>query len=405
MSAKKKDKQEKELARNEKAESKQEIESKSSTAASKKTAVPDKPGTDAVKQASVPPPEAKKTEAEVVAESPSPSASDETPASKKEPEKAKPSRKKSVGAGEGDLVLSGYFKALCSASPPNVPLMDVPLAYKIVNVASAVLYQRCLVDFDNCNSNINIPMVNKVREEKKVKVLLSVGGPAGNFQYLNSSGSVDTFYNSLFSHVYLPWGFDGVTFDVQQLNQANRSFVTDGIRKFKEFAVRNEVEPFISITARPTFACPDADGMSGIWNQLVPVINELNDENLLDLIQIMAYNYGSDYDPLESKGVPVGKPKEMLEYIFKSYADPFEITLESQTLKYNGFDPGRLMLGVLASADTGLKDFVPVSVVNEAIQELKQAYPDGIGGAMVYNINYDASKSYEFSQGLLSGNE
>jgi chitinase len=408
MSAKKKDNQEKELTRHAKAESEQEIDSQSSAAASKKAAAPDKPGTDTAGQAPVPQPDAEKNEEEAGTGTPSPSKSNIPSSPKKDGENVKSSsRKKIPRANEGELVLSGYFKAICSASPPNVPLADVPGYYKIVNVNTAILDQRALVDFDNCNSNINMPMVNNVQEKKKVKVLLSVGGPGGNFQNLKGSGSVDTFYNSLFSHVYLPWGFDGVTFDIQQLSQANRSYVTEGIRRFKAFALRNNIDPFISITALPTFVCPDAHQMSGIWNQLVPVINELNNENLLDLIQVMAYNYGSEYDPLESKGVPVGKPKEMLEYIFKSYADPFEITLEpeSKTLQYNGFDPGKLMLGVLASAETGLKNFVPVNLVNEAIQELNQTYPDGIGGAMVYNINYDARKSYEFSQGLISGNK
>jgi chitinase len=401
MSTKKKETQEKELSKNNKLEPNQDITAENSVKSSGKTGAAGTSEKDAPEQTATPPIKVEKTGAPEVEAEPPASKKD-----KKEIEKAKtPSEWKKGGSGEAELALSGYFKAICSSTPPNVPLADVPLTYKIINVATAVLDQHALVDFDNCNSNINIPMVKMVREEKKVKVLLSVGGPEGNFQYLNSSGSVDTFYNSLFSHIYQLWGFDGVTFDIQQLNQANRSYVIEGIKRFKEYSTRQNVGALISITARPTFVCPDAGGITGIWNQLVPVINELKKDNLLDLIQIMAYNYGSDYDPLKEKGVPVGKPKEMLEYIFNSYVNPFEIQIESQTLQYDGFEPGKLMLGVLASADTGLKDFVPVALVNEAIQDLNQEHSPGIGGAMVYNINYDAQKSYEFSNRLLLGNK
>ncbi|MGD2085911.1 MAG: glycosyl hydrolase family 18 protein [Candidatus Aminicenantes bacterium] len=406
MSEKKKDIKEKEIKEKEndikksgKVEKRQEKSAGNSAKTREKTAEAHRPGKNDLQQTPPLPGDEDIPETlEVEAEASSPSTKAQSGTAEKNTDSSKvPQRKKKVGSGE--LTLSGYFKAICSATPPNVPLMDVPAYYKTVNVANAVLDQRALVDFDSCNMNINIPMVQKVREQKKVKVLLSVGGPHGNFQFLNSSGSVDTFYNSLFSHIYQPWGFDGVTFDVQQLDQKNRPYVIEGIRKFKEFANLHKVETLISISARPTFVCPDVDGIIGIWNQLVPVINDLKKDNIIDFIQIMAYNYGSDYDPLKEKGVPVGKPKEMLEYIFNSYANPFE----SGSLKYDGFDPDKLMLGVLASADTGLKDFVPVNLVNEALQELNQEHASGIGGAMVFNINYDAQKDYEFSKGLLSG--
>jgi len=405
MSEKKKDIKEKDIKKTGKVEQEQEKPADSSAETSGKTAEPPGPGENDLQQTPPLPGDGDMPETlEMGAEAePSSTKAKPTTVEKAAGNSKVPGGKKK--GSDGELTLSGYFKAICSAEPPNVSLIDAPVYYRIANVATAVLDQRALVDFDNCNRNINIPMIQKVREEKKVKVLLSVGGPNGNFQFLNSSGSVDTFYNSLFSHIYQPWGFDGVTFDVQQLDYTNRSYVTEAIRKFKEFASLHKVEALISITARPTFVCPDADGIIGIWNQLVPVINDLKKDNIIDLIQIMAYNYGSDYDPLKEKGVPVGKPKKMLEYIFTSYANAFEIKIDSKTLKYDGFDPGKLMLGVLASADTGLKDFVPVNLVNEAIQELNQQHTAGIGGAMVFSINYDAQKDYEFSKGLLSGNQ
>lgn len=331
----------------------------------------------------------------------------------------------STDSGE-DLKFAGYFRAASrqNSDPPDVPLEKVPSYYKVINVDPAILVKYALIEYDYNPLNINIPMVTAAQDLRNVKVLLSVGGKNGQFNLLNSNANVTNFYNAL-KDLYRMWGFDGVTFDIRQLDDTNRPFVIKAIRKFKKYFQEEEFfqpeeeegeeerpgalppkDPLISITALPTYVCPAAEGIYDIYNQLVPVINGL--KGIIDLIQVMAYDYGSDYNefitsPPISHPPPVGDPKGMLEYIFSSYVETFEFSkpIEMDDKKINGYkgiDSDRVILGVLASGDTGMKNFVLADEVNEVIQTLRKKYVKGIGGVMISNINYDNKNEYKFSK-------
>ncbi|MCP5047905.1 MAG: hypothetical protein GY940_12085 [bacterium] len=317
------------------------------------------------------------------------------------------------------LTLAGYFHAAGTSFLSNLPLNNVPGYYNLVNVAAAVLTPDALLNFDYNSLNINKPMIKEVQSEKNMKVLLSVGGENGNFNFLDGSDKVTNFYNSLREY-YTDWGFDGFNFDIRELNNNNVPYIIRAIQWFRE----SYPQATLSLTAQAADVSPDAGDMTGKWNQLVPVINQLG--NSLDWIQIMAYGYGAAFQEIQTykdsapvvppasppastpdstpePGIPIGDPKAMLEYIFTSFVKPFIFSNPGQESEitgvtgYYGFDSSKLSLGVLPISFLGPEYYVDPDTLKEVIGDLRDKKKESAGGVMISSINDDARNIYDFS--------
>lgn len=395
-------------------EAKEAVKEKKATAPAKKTVkketappTPPEPEKKPVEKQEKP---VEKTAPKAVAETKAPET--KAPETKAPINKTEPQQPVKAAAAQDDplLHLAGYLQGWCEQGL-NVSLNEVPDEFKVINIQYATLDNYAVVRFDPCSTNINIPELREVQKQKKIKVMLTVGGPDGNFGFLNSSGNVTNFYNSLWT-LYQSWGFDGITFDIQQLDKKNRQFVIDGIRKFKERCP----ESLISIAAQPTYVCPPYDNIGGVYNQLVPVIAyekqgsggapEFIMKEQIDFIQVLAYNYGDAYDKLRSKAtsppteIPPDATPEMLEFIFNSYVSPFTVTentpgSEPQTFNYPGYPADKIYLGVIAFQSSIYTDYVAPDDVKTALNALTQK-----AGATVFNINYDAQTNYSFTNAI-----
>ena len=313
------------------------------------------------------------------------------------------------------LKLAGYFQASANSYLSGLSLNNVPGYYNIIDVSTAVLDAQGMLKFDWNPSTLNIPMVKEVRTEKNMTVLLSVGGENGNFNFLNSSSQVTNFYNSL-AEFYINWGFDGIAFDIRQLDSANLPYIVKAIQWFHE----SFPEAVLSIIAQATDVCPAAGGIDKKWNRLAPLINQLRD--IIDWLQVRAYGYGSAYEelkntqptqppppsspPREDAGntIPIGDPGGMLEYIFASFVKPFVFSSPTEqdditgTYGYYGFDAAKLMLGVQPVSLLGPEYYVDPQDLRQVIQDLKNNYNETAGGVMISSINDDARNIYDYTR-------
>jgi chitinase len=304
--------------------------------------------------------------------------------------------------GEGDeptekikINLNGYFQSWDSTEDDlNLNIMDVRPLYKAIHLAYATLDCYGVLHFPDYTRNVTAYEVRQVRDLTGAKVLMSVGGGNGNFQYLDCSGNVNNFVNCL-KDLYVNWYVDGINLDIQQVTAGNKDCIVKALQWFKS----EYPKAIITLTGKATYVCPDVNKVDYDegWNCFVPIINEVAD--IIDWIEIRAFDYKDMYNNVPK--APVSNPPMMLEYIFNSYVNSFDITTGKYLGKYKGFDPGKLVLGVLASMDTGLSNYVSSGDVNTAIQELQETHKT-IGGAMIWNINYDALNNYQFSQALLT---
>ena len=329
-------------------------------------------------------------------------------------------------ASGGEESLAGFFQASCSSY--NLRLLDVPGYYKIIVVASAVLGERALLEFDWHPLNINIPMVKEVRAERNAVVMLSIGGENGNFHFLNGYDKVTNFYNSLVD-LYQDWDFDGVNFDLRTFDNHNRDFLIKAIRWFND----TFPEAILSITAKAVGVSPAAGGIYGGWNELVPVINELKD--CLDRVQIMAYGFGPAFEelvnsrctptPTSSPGflqasppasgidrpIPLTDPQGMLEYIFRSYAEPFTFWNpagngeSNEVTGYDGFAVDKLMLAVPPDPGVDPQYFVNPGGIKQVMKTLQDRYNETPAEIMISTINSDARDGYSYSTQFTAGQE
>jgi len=324
------------------------------------------------------------------------------------------------------LSLAGNLNTGGSPFLSDLSLDNVPIEYTIINIDSAVLTSEALLNFKYSHSNLNIPMVKDSKLERNTKVLLSIGGENGNFNYLEGADKVTNFFNSL-SEFYTDWGFNGFNFDIRQLNSENMPYIIRAIQWFRE----DHPEALLSLTAQATDVSADAGGMFGKWNRLVPLINQLR--NSLDWIQIAAYGYGSAFEEIASNRppsptppaspppapadsafdgpIPIDDPKGMLEYIFTSFVKPFIFSnpgTESELMDvtgYYGFDGAKLLLGVLPIGFLGPEYYVDPETLKQVIADLKDKYNIAAGGVAVSSINDDARNIYDFSTRFTQKND
>jgi hypothetical protein len=260
--------------------------------------------------------------------------------------------------------------------------------YDIINVSSAVLDEDALLTFDTDEEIMTPDMVKTAQDVNMAEVFLSVGGENGNFNYLDSPWKPANFFDTL-KKLYRDWGVNGINFDICRIDETHCPYIIEGIQWFK----RRCPGAAISLTTRAADVCPAMKIMDATWNILVPVINELKE--IIDRLQIMAFDYKYLYSGLE--GAPTDNPQGMLEYIFSSYVEEFDI---NEDCRYEGFPAARIFLGVPAAGDESPGFFTPPAEVNKAIEALDKKYPGGIGGILVCDLDEDARGNFTFSSGI-----
>ncbi|WP_460498875.1 chitinase [Glycomyces tarimensis] len=284
-------------------------------------------------------------------------------------------------AGDGDATLTGYWHNFDNGST-LLKLSDVPDEYDIVAVAfaEALPSPTGAVDFAldpvlNYSEADFKSDIAAIQSEGR-KVIISVGGEKGNVT-INDTASANAFADSVLS-LMDEYGFDGVDIDLE--HGINATAIETAMRRIHASAGSDLVYTMAPQTI-------DFQSTSGGYYQLA-----VNTKDILTIVNMQYYNSGT-----------------MLGCDGQVYAqgDIDFLTAQACIQLEAGLAPSQVGLGVPAVPSAAGSGYVDASMVNDALDCLStrtncgdftpdRAYP-GIGGAMTWSINWDATNGYHFA--------
>ncbi|WP_026923157.1 glycosyl hydrolase family 18 protein [Glycomyces arizonensis] len=283
--------------------------------------------------------------------------------------------------GDGDATLTGYWHNFDNGSG-TMHLSEVPEEYDIIAVAfaEAVASPTGAVDF------ALDPVLNYAEADFKAdiaaiqaegrKVIISVGGERGNV-IVNDTASANAFADSILS-LMDEYGFDGVDIDLE--HGINAAALETAMRRIHASAGSSLVYTMAPQTIEFQYT-------SGGYRDLA-----VNTKDILTIVNMQYYN----------SGTMLGCDDQVY-----GQGDVDFITAQACIQLEAGLDPSQVGLGLPAVPSAASSGYVDPSMVNDALDCLSrlvncgdftpdQAYP-GIGGAMTWSINWDATSGYHFA--------
>ncbi|MQM28138.1 glycosyl hydrolase family 18 protein [Glycomyces albidus] len=286
------------------------------------------------------------------------------------------------GPGNGDRLLTGYWHNFDNGSGV-MELNEVPAAYDIIAVAFAESTATPgQVDFALDSSLANAGYteaefkadIDAIQAQGR-EVIVSVGGERGNVT-INSAATAAAFANSVVA-LMNEYGFDGVDIDLEHGIDAGA--IETALRQI------SAAKPGFTYTMAPQTI--DFQSTSAGYYRLA-----VNTKDILTIVNMQYYNSGT-----------------MLGCDGQVYAqgDIDFLTAQACIQLEAGLDPSQVGLGLPAVPSAAGSGYVDPAMVNDAIRCLEtrqncgnfvpdQAYP-GLGGAMTWSINWDATNGYRFA--------
>ena len=292
------------------------------------------------------------------------------------------------GGGTSGLpkhVLAGYWQDFTNGAKA-LTLAQVPQGYNLVDVAFA--------DADSANDGGVTFSVDSglssalggysaaqftsdvaTLHARGQKVVLSVGGQNGTIS-ISSSGAASNFANSVYS-LMRQYGFDGVDIDLE--NGVNVQYTAQALQDLHALAGSSLI-----VTLAPQTIDMYTTGQD--YFQLALAI-----KSILTISYTQYYNSGT-----------------MNGCDGNVYAESTEnfMTALACTQLQGGLNPSQVGLGLPASSSAAGSGYVAPSVVDNALDCLASgsncgsfvppAKWPGVGGAMTWSINWDASNGYAF---------
>ncbi|THV27139.1 cellulose-binding protein [Glycomyces paridis] len=285
--------------------------------------------------------------------------------------------------GGGNALLTGYWHNFDNGSGV-MELGEVPASYDIIAIAFAESTTTPgQVDFalDASLTNAGYTEAEFKADIAAIKaqgrhVVISVGGEKGNVT-VNSAATASAFSASVLS-LMGEYGFDGVDIDLE--HGINADALETAIR-----SIRAGYGAGLVYTMAPQTI--DFQFTSGGYYQLAT-----ETKDILTIVNMQYYNSGT-----------------MLGCDDKVYAqgDIDFLTAQACIQLEAGLAPSQVGLGLPAVQRAAGSGYVSPTMVNNALDCLaklvncgdftpSQAYP-GIGGAMTWSINWDATNNYNFA--------
>ncbi|WP_307789113.1 chitinase [Glycomyces salinus] len=286
-------------------------------------------------------------------------------------------------AGDGDARLTGYWHNFDNGSTV-LELNEVPAAYDIVAIAFAESTATPgQVDFALDSSLTGTGYTDQefkddiaALQAEGRSVVVSVGGEKGNVT-VNDDATANAFAQSVLS-LMDEYGFDGVDIDLE--HGIDAAALEAAMR-----AIHAGAGSDLVYTMAPQTIDFQHEG-AGYYQLAV------NTRDILTIVNMQYYN----------SGTMLGCDDQVY-----GHGDVDFLTAQACIQLEAGLDPSQVGLGLPAVPSAAGSGYVDPGMVNDALDCLSklvncgdftpdQAYP-GIGGAMTWSINWDATNGYDFA--------
>jgi chitinase len=282
-------------------------------------------------------------------------------------------------------VLAGYWQDFTNGAKA-LTLAQVPQGYNLVDVAFAtadsandggVTYSidsglsSALGGYTAAQFTSDVATLHS----RGQKVILSVGGQNGTIS-ISSSAAATAFANSVYS-LMKQYGFDGVDIDLE--NGVNVTYTAQALEDLHTLAGSSLI-----VTLAPQTIDMYTTGSD--YFQLA-----------LDIKSILTISYTQYYNSGTMNGCDGN--------VYAESTENFMTALACTQLQ-GGLNPSQVGLGLPASTSAAGSGYVAPSVVDNALDCLASgtscgsfvppAKWPGVGGAMTWSINWDASNGYAF---------
>jgi chitinase len=282
-------------------------------------------------------------------------------------------------------VLTGYWQDFTNGAQP-LTLAEVPSAYNLVAVAFGTATSTPGQVAFGIDSGLSSALGGytaaqftsdiQTLHSRGQKVILSVGGQNGTIT-VDDAASAANFAGSVYS-LMQQYGFDGVDVDLE--NGVNPAYLAAALEQLSA-----DAGPGLIITLAPQTI--DVQSTAGDYFQLA-----LNIKSILTIMNTQYYNSGT------MNGCDGN--------VYAEGSEDFLTALACIQLQ-GGLGPSQVGLGLPAATSAAGSGYVDPSVVNSALGCLAtgascgsfvppSSWP-GIGGAMTWSINWDASNGYNFA--------
>ncbi|HEX4045996.1 MAG TPA: glycosyl hydrolase family 18 protein [Gammaproteobacteria bacterium] len=293
--------------------------------------------------------------------------------------------------------LSGYWQNFTNPAETPVKLTSIPTQYDIVPVAFADLSSDGTVSFTlqgppyqaTPDSIATFKKDIKALQDKKIKVLISLGGQNGAYQ-VNSQQQNRKFIDTL-KQVIETYGFNGVDYDFEHgLTVENSRYLVEATQELKNYFKSKGKEFFVTI-APETLDVYFQYFSNGKYDKLIQA-------HLVDRVQVQLYNSGC----MPGINGPACYVQGSKDFIVSQADSTIQVWMKhgikNAAEKY--------VAGLPATIQAAGGGYVEPAVINEAMQCLQtkqkcdsyvptQAYPM-LKKVMTWDINWDAKENYKF---------
>jgi chitinase len=230
--------------------------------------------------------------------------------------------------------------------------------------------------------------LTKAWQAKGKKVIISVGGQNGNWNYVfGSSSTISTFVASVAATLQ-KYGLDGVDLDIESYNATPRTVANAIIDLKKAIGSKLIIVSPEEIAVYQGTTVPDADVGGQAFNYFVNIVN-LADSSI-DFYQPQAYNNWYDGE--------TGGSLRYLQDVYENWRN-LQGTGQWDTplANYNGIDGKKLLIGTLASPTAGVAGYYATPENIAAFKSWLAANNHELKGFMLWDSHWDALNGFAVS--------
>ena len=315
-------------------------------------------------------------------------------------------------------ILVGYWHNWQAEATRFIRLRDVPESFDVVNVAFATSKGGSigLMDFRPCGGvsadEFKLDMLYLHQQGKKIVV--SAGGAKGSGEIGNAEAE-QNFVDSM-SAIILEYGFDGIDINLEGgvfLEEGDTDFrnpispsITHLVAAIRKIHARFQPDFIVSMAPETVCVQGGYEKYGGVWGSYLPVIDGLRD--ILTYLHVQHYNSGARL-ALDGQTYAQGTA-DFHVAMAEMLLDGFPVNRNERAI-FPMLRPEQIAIGLPARAGAAEAGYTTPEEIRKVLIYLatgrpfggnyrlrySAGYPD-FRGLMTWSINWDATRSHQFSR-------